>query len=335
VSALALAALRKELGAGRVRPAYLLAGEEPLLRDDALALLREHLLAGAPEDFNFDRLDGETTTAARLSEAVCTLPVMAQRRLVVLREPEPRRRGSRGGRAAAGELAASLPAVLEDLAGQETTVLAVTAERIDRRARWVKAFEEPAAIVSCEPPKPGRALVAFVREEARRQGIGLEAGAAELLADRVGPQLLALRNEIAKAGLVAGPDTPVTRDAAAAATSDLAEQPVWDLTDAIGEGRPARALEVLGRVLAGGVAAPVVLGALASHFRKLARLRSGGRVAAPPFVARKLEAQARRYAPARLVACLRAIHDADVALKGASPLPPGLALERLVLGLAS
>lgn len=333
MSALEPGALRKELAAGRVRPAYLLAGEEPLLRDDALALLREHVLAGAPEDFNFDRLDGESTTAARLSEAVCTLPVMAQRRLVVLREPEPRRRGGRGG--GAGELAASLPAILEDLADQQGTVLVVTAERIDRRARWVKAFDEPAAIVVCEPPRAGRALVAFVREEARRQGIELESGAAELLADRVGPQLLALRNEIAKAGLVAGPDRAVTRDAAAAATSDLAEQPVWDLTDAIGEGRPARALEVLGRVLAGGAAAPVVLGALASHFRKLARLRSGGRVAAPPFVARKLEAQARRYAPARLVACLRAIHDADVALKGASSLPPELALERLVLGLAS
>ena len=86
---------------------------------------------------------------------------------------------------------------------------------------------------------------------------------------------------------------------------------------------------------AGGAAPPAVLGALASHFRKLARLRMGGRVAAAPFALRKLESQARRYAPIRLRACLRALQDADERLKGRGELPPELALERLVLTLAS
>jgi hypothetical protein len=49
----------------------------------------------------------------------------------------------------------------------------------------------------------------------------------------------------------------------------------------------------------------------------------------------KLERQARRYTPARLVACLRAIHEADEVLKGSGSLPAELALERLVLGLAA
>jgi DNA polymerase III delta subunit len=57
-------------------------------------------------------------------------------------------------------------------------------------------------------------------------------------------------------------------------------------------------------------------------------------VQAPPFVRRKLDGQARRYGPRRLEACLRAIHETDLALKGAGPLRPELALERLVLGLA-
>ena len=49
---------------------------------------------------------------------------------------------------------------------------------------------------------------------------------------------------------------------------------------------------------------------------------------------RKLDQQARRYGPRRLTACLRAIHETDLALKGAGHVPPELALERLVLGLA-
>ena len=40
--------LHAELAAGTIRPAYLIAGEEPLQRDEALAALRAHVLAGAP-----------------------------------------------------------------------------------------------------------------------------------------------------------------------------------------------------------------------------------------------------------------------------------------------
>ena len=36
----------EELAKGHVRPAYLLAGSEPLLRDDALALLEKGVLGG-------------------------------------------------------------------------------------------------------------------------------------------------------------------------------------------------------------------------------------------------------------------------------------------------
>jgi hypothetical protein len=38
---------------------------------------------------------------------------------------------------------------------------------------------------------------------------------------------------------------------------------------------------------------------------------------------------------ARLRACLGAIHQADLALKGAGTMPPELTLQRLVLGLAA
>jgi DNA polymerase III delta subunit len=172
-----------------------------------------------------------------------------------------------------------------------------------------------------------------VRKEAARQGVPLAGGAAEALAERIGPQLLLLRQEIAKAALFAGPDRRVTPAHVAETASDAAQEPIWSLTDAIGEGRAPDALALLGR-LRSEAAAPVLLGALASHFRKLARLRAGGRVAAPPFALRKLEEQARRYSPERVRACLRALQDADERLKGRGELPPDLALERLVLVLA-
>ncbi len=317
--------LLTELERDELRPAYLILGEEPLLRDDALAGLREAVLGEGVEDFNFDRLEGSTAPAGALLDSVRTLPVMAPRRLVVLRDPEAAR--GRGK-----QLTEAVAEAVAELRSGSETVLVVVAEKADRRARWVKAFGA-AAIVDCRPPRGERQIAAFVRAEARRQGVEFERGVAELLAERIGPQLLMLRQEIAKAALLAGDGKRVTRAQIVAGASDVAEERIWDLSDAIGEGRAADALVALAKLLRVGAAPPLLLGAIASHFRRLLNLRSGGDVAGPPFVRRKLEGQARRYSERRLLACLRAIHQADLALKGEGGLRPELTLERLVIGL--
>jgi len=323
------AELARELAGGKLRSAYLLAGAEALLRDEALAAIRKAALGEGGGDFDYERLAGERAAPGQLVDAVRALPLLAKRRLVVLREPEARK----GGKGEA--LAEALGAAVADACSSESCVLVVIAEQIDRRSRWVKAFAEPAAFVACDPPKNAREALGFVRDEARAQGIALEPAAADLLAESVGPNLLALRQELAKAALFAGDGVKVTRAHVQETICALAEEPIWDLTDAIGEGRSADALGTLSRMLAAGAPAPVLLGSLAGHFRKLARTRAGQPPAGHPFTVQKLERQARRYTPTRLVACLRAIHDVDEVLKGQGALPAELALERLVLGLAA
>ena len=244
-----------------------------------------------------------------------------------------------GARGAAGRgLTDALHEVAKELgsgvAPQGSTVLIVVAAKVDRRARWVKVFGSAATVV-CDPPKRTRDITAFACDEAKRQGVSIARGTAEALAERVGPQLLLLRQELAKAALLAGPDQTVTPVHIAAGTSDVAEEPIWDLTDAIGEGRSADALASLAKLMRAGAPPPVVLGSLVSHFRRLLRLCSGAPVQGPPFVRRKLEGQAKRFTSARLLACLRAIHETDMAIKGAGALRPEIALERLVIGLAS
>ena len=320
--------LEKELGKGTIRPAYLLAGEEPLLRDDALAAIHGGVLDGAAEDFNLDRLAGESTSPSALVDATRALPVMATRRLVVLTEPE-RKRGNTQA------LTDALVDVVSDLSSQSETVLVVVAAKADKRARWVKAFADPAARVECDPPRGGRPVTAFIKQEARRQGVSLETGAAELLSERVGPQLLMLRQEIAKAALMSEAGESVTRAHVQATSCQVADEPIWDLTDAIGAGRSADAIAVLARLRASGAAAPAILATLAGHFRKLAKLRSGGEVGGGAFIVKKLQSQARRFSRRRMLACLRAIHETDTALKGAGQLGPDLSLERLVIGLSS
>ena len=239
--------LSAEIEAGELRAAYLLAGDEPLLRDDGLGALRRAVLGEEASDFDFDRFEGADTKPATLLDAVDTLPVLATRRLVVVIEPEARR-GARG-------LGEALTEAVERVLAERTCVLVVAAAKTDKRLRWVKAFGD--AVVDCAAPTRSREIAAFIRREAERQGVALGRGVAELLAERTGPQLLLLRNEIAKLALFAG-DGKVTREHVAAGTASLAEAPIWDLTDAIGEGRAADALGVLGRLLSAGAPGPVV-----------------------------------------------------------------------------
>jgi DNA polymerase-3 subunit delta len=320
--------LSKELAEGTLRPAYLLAGEEPLLRDDALAALRNTVLDGTADDFNLDRLDGRNTSLAQIRDSVRALPVMAPHRLVILIEPEAAR-GAPGK-----QLGAAVAEIVAELADQRETVLVVTAAKVDKRLAWVKAFRAPASVVDCAPPRGAKALVAFIAAEAKAQGLVYEAGVPEMLAERVGPRLLMLRQELNKVALFVGAGEPILREHVAASTSHVAEESIWDLMDAIGDGRAALALMLLARMLGMGAPAPVVLASLASHFRKLSRLRTGGAVPGPPFVVKKLQRQARRFNSGRLLTCLAAIHETDTALKGAGALPPDLALERLVVGLS-
>jgi DNA polymerase III subunit delta len=222
---------------------------------------------------------------------------------------------------------------LGEATARDPSVLVVIASHPDRRARWVKAFGD--AVVECEAPRAAREIAAFARAEAERQGVALERGADAALAERIGPQLQLLRMEIAKLALLAGPGAAVSRAHVGVGTALAAEEPIWDLTDAIGEGRTADALRVLARLLGAGEPPPVLLGALVSHFRRLVRVASGAEVAGPPFVRKKLASQAKRYWAARLRAALGALHETDLALKGAGALRPELALERVVIALAA
>ena len=321
--------LLAELDSGTVRPAYLVVGEETLYRDDAQAAIRSAVLSSGPVDFNIEKL-GADASPGELIDAMQTLPVMAPYRLVLLRNPEGVRGGARALTDALGTVVGEIGA---DGASAGSAVLVVNTPKVDRRSRWVKAFAR-SAIVACEPPKRSRDVVDFIRAEASRQDVTLGRGVAEALAERVGPQLLVLRQEIAKAALLAGEGQSVNTAHVAAGSIDVAEESIWDLTDAIGEGRCADALSVLAKLTRAGAPAPVVLGSLVSHFRRLLRVRSGVPPQGPPFVKKKLEGQARRYTSRRLLACLRAIHQTDTAIKGAGALRPETALERLVIGLA-
>ena len=161
-------------------------------------------------------------------------------------------------------------------------------------------------------------------------------GAAEALADRVGPQLLLLRQEIAKAALFAGPGKPVgvgarERDRERrGGGADLVPHRRDRRGSHPRRARPPR--PDAGRRRARRWSSSVLSRATSASWRAFAR---AALVQGSPFAQKKLESQARRYALPRLRACLHAIHDADERLKGRGALPAEITLERLVMTLGA
>ncbi len=76
----------KEIQAGKVRPVYLLCGEEQFLVESTLKQVLENLLSPETRDFNLTHLDGAEVSVREILSAVEVYPVMADWRVVVVSE---------------------------------------------------------------------------------------------------------------------------------------------------------------------------------------------------------------------------------------------------------
>ncbi len=83
---LSLNALRKEVKAGKLAPVYYFHGPEETLKEEALAALLDLAVDPASRDFNFDTRHATTLDPEGLHALVNTLPMMADRRAVVIRD---------------------------------------------------------------------------------------------------------------------------------------------------------------------------------------------------------------------------------------------------------
>lgn len=88
--------LRRALAKEGPASTYYLHGSEAILKDEVLALLIERILDPGLRDFNLDLISAQQTEPDQLAAACSTLPMMADRRVVVLRDVEAWKRKSKG-----------------------------------------------------------------------------------------------------------------------------------------------------------------------------------------------------------------------------------------------
>jgi DNA polymerase-3 subunit delta len=116
-------------------------------------------------------------------------------------------------------------------------------------------------------------LPGWAQRLARERRLRLSDEAAQLLADLIGPDLLALSTELDKVATFVFPDTDIDAQAVAMCTGDVHQHGAFELADALGLRDRKKALGLLRQVLTDERRAVPVLHALVGHFRRLWQLR--------------------------------------------------------------
>lgn len=331
-----------EAKSGKLRPVYVVLGNEPHTAAEVVRGLRAAALAGAVPGLNDDQFDASERRVDEVLAAARTLPMMAARRLVFVRQLE---RWEPRSAESSKESAAHDPfeRLLEyTKAPSPSTVLLLLGSGLDKRRRFLQAAQREGFLVSCEALARNE-LPAFVERLARERGQRLAPGVADLVAELAGPELSPIADAIERLSLYAGPGQLVDEEMVSECVVRLRTKTVWELTSAVARRDPGAALAALSDVFDPSESVRLV-GLLAWTTRQLvkfeAALRDGAspaeaaqRAGAPPFKARELEQQVKGVPRGLLESWLGRLCEMDRDLKGGSRLPARALLERGVLEL--
>jgi DNA polymerase-3 subunit delta len=326
------AAVRKQISQGRPDPVYLIVGDDDAemagLTADISALVEDELRA-----FNLERIyaNDKGVKAFAIVQAARTLPMLGDRRIVVVLRAErflkPKRRG-KGAEAEPvdavddAEPSGDLDSLEEYVKRPEPqTVLMLVAADVDRQRRIYKAIQKQATIVECwglkgsrdarvDPRDAARAAEALVKQAVTGAGQQIDPAAARLVAARAGMDIGRLRADVERLLLYAAGQPKITLQDAQEVVSGETAQDDWAVTNAIGRRDAAEALKQLALSLDSGGVSFQILGQLAWYVRE------------------KMTAADPKRVPAAVEALLRT--DLDLKSSGGDP---RILLERLVIDL--
>jgi DNA polymerase III delta subunit len=283
--------VRAAIEKGAVDPLYLILGDDEAemsrLAGDIAGVVEDELRA-----FNMERIyAGEKgASAAAIVEAARQLPMMGDRRVVIVLRAErllkPKRKGPGGkpDEEVNEDPDAEPPGDLDTLTdyvqkpGSSTTLVLVASD-IDRSRKAGKAILKHATVVECWGLKPGKearggdlrqaARIAeqMVKKAVAEAGQLIEPPAARLVADRAGFDIVRLRGDLERLMLYTVGKPQITLADVKEVVSAESSQDDWAVTNAIQNGNAREALRQLALALDAGAVSYQILGQLAWFVR--------------------------------------------------------------------
>jgi len=312
---------------------YLVAGDEPLLVDEALEQVRAAAMRAGFSSRELHTADRSFKWVDLLAGAD-NLSLFATRKIVEIRLATPK----------PGDDGSETIAALCEREDPDTLVIVAVGEKLGQASRstWVKAVEQHGAVVEIWPIERGE-LPRWVQQRAAALKLKLTPAAAQSLAERVEGNLLAADQEIKRLALTAA-GREIDEAEVLEFVANNSRFDVFALADAVLAGETGRTFRILSGLRAEGVHPVQISWVLNRDISLLARLeyavrhgdnlegvllRSGVWQRRQPLVKKALS----KFKAPRLKTLLAEAARVDAALKGVFPAEPWTTLTDLLVAL--
>lgn len=300
----------EQLKAGTIGSVYLMEGTEEYIKQQALSQLCKKLLPEGLEELNLTEL--RNPDAGTLIAAAETLPFMAEKRIVIVRECkilEPSRKKESASAEDSGDKGDEITEYVKNVPPSVCLVFYVKG-KADGRRKLYTLLKKQNAIVDFSPMSEAECN-AWLRKSMAKLKKNLSPEVAARMIFTVGRDAAMLRQEMDKlCAYMAERDTVEAEDIDAICTRST-ECTVFQMVDAQVAGKNSEAFVLLKDMLRAGEERMAVLAMLLRQYRILFHLRSlmddgtpanqqAALVGISPFFLRNNQQQARRYTKEKL-----------------------------------
>jgi len=321
-------------GKTKRQPFYVLSGDEDFLKRRVLSLLVPLVVGEADPEYAVTTFAGDKTDFSTVRNELDSVSFLSDRRLVVVDQADP----------FVTKFRPQLEAYVSEPSAAGVLVLDVKA--FPATTKLAKAVPDAAHIV-CKGPPEYRLPLWCVDWCQSQYGKKLTSPAAQLLVELVGPAMGVLDQELQKLKDFVGEKPAIDVPDVDGLTGRSRGANVFKILEAIGDGKPAAAIKILTELFEEGEAPLAILGAMGSQLRKLARASRMFQQGVPfeealtkagvptwPQAREAARKQMRHLGKDRLNRLYDWLLETDGGLKGGSPLPDRLQIERLIVRLA-
>ncbi len=331
-----IAQLKADLKAKQMRQLYVFYGEETFLLNHYLGQMKKLLVDDLTESFNFHRLNKENFDIQSFADAVESLPMMAEHTFVWVDDIDVFKL-TEDVRGKMAEVLSDIPEYCTVLFTYETVQW-----KLDKRYKKLADAMAQGCIVEFAKQEQ-RDLIAWITRHFAANQKRITPDLCSYLIDLTGGTMTALAGEISKICAYSGADNIVKSDIDAV-TEPVLDAVVFQMTDFMGEGKYGLALEKLQQLLKMQQEPLLILGAIGSHFRRLAAAKTlldNGKGASElmrlcgisQYAANKCMTASRRFSAAFCQKSAELVLQTDRQIKTSYDTPERL-LEILVLSLA-
>ena len=318
------------------KPLYFLYGGETFLLHELQHLLLENALEPHERDFNFDLIYGSDTNGATALSYCNAYPMMAERRVVVIRDFEKMAQN-----AAFAEYAKR--------PNPDAVVMLICSTKPNLTNNPYRALKTHGVAVEIKPLKESQ-IPGWIQQRMKKTGYVLRPDAAQMLTDFSGNNLQTLATELEKLKAYVGNRSEITREDVLDVGGHAREFNVFELQRVVGNSDFVSAARIVEHMLqqktnkAGE--ALMMVSVLNGYFSKMWKLTGCQRVnlsekqmaektGLNTYFIKEYLNSLKRYPEARIQRVMGALLAADYELKGGSTRDPDLILHLLLRRLAA